>query len=105
MTGTPLGVVRGISYGLFGKPDEFVEAARSLGAGLVRGYVYWGQVEPEPGRYEWDAVDALVSQVDGVDLWITLCSSSPWATRQPTSFLPPSPARDPAAYAEFVRRV
>src|SRR5262249_3423056 len=34
-----------------------------------------------------------------------LCSSSRWGTRQPTDFLPPSPARDQQAYGEFVRRL
>ena len=104
--GIRLGVVRGISYGLFGPPGEFVPQARSLGAGLVRAYVFWGQVEPEPGRYRWDVVDALLAQLDGdEEVWITLCSSSPWATRQPTDFLPPSPARDQDAYARFVRQI
>jgi hypothetical protein len=101
-----MGVVRGISYGLFGKPDEFVPQARALGAGLIRAYVYWAQVEPEPGRYEWDTVDALLGQLDGdTEVWITVCSSSPWATRQPTNFLPPSPAHDTGAYAAFVERL
>jgi len=104
--GIRLGIVRGISYGLFGKPDEFVPQARSLGAQLVRAYVYWGQVEPELGRYTWETVDALLDQLDGdEEVWITLCSSSPWATRQPTDFLPPSPAHDLNAYGEFVRQV
>jgi hypothetical protein len=104
--GIRLGVVRGISYGLFGPPGEFVPQARSLGAGLVRAYVFWGQVEPEPGRYRWDVLDALLAQLDGdEEVWITLCSSSPWATRQPTDFLPPSPARDQGAYARFVRQI
>ena len=44
-------MVRGISYGLFGPPGEFVPQARALGAGLVRAYLYWSQVEPEPGHY------------------------------------------------------
>ncbi len=44
--GIRLGIVRGISYGLFGKPDEFMPELRSLGASLVRVYVYWSQVEP-----------------------------------------------------------
>src|SRR5262249_14147667 len=57
LDGIRLGVVRGISYGLFAKPDEFGPAARGLGAGLVRAYVYWAQVEPEPGRYVFDTVD------------------------------------------------
>ena len=104
--GIRLGVVRGISYGLFGPPGEFVPQARALGAGLVRAYLFWSQVEPEPGHYRWDTVDALLGQLSGdEELWITLCSSSPWGTRQPTDFLPPSPALDQRAYAEFVRQV
>jgi hypothetical protein len=104
--GIRLGVVRGISYGLFGAPGEFVPQSRELGAGLVRAYLYWGQVEPEPGRYTWDVVDILLDQLSGAEeVWITLCSSSPWATRQPTDFLPPSPARDQQAYGEFVGRL
>ena len=101
-----LGVVRGISYGLFGPPGEFVPQARALGAGLVRAYLYWSQIEPEPGQFRWDTVDALLGQLTGdEELWITLCSSSPWGTRQPTDFLPPSPALDQRAYAGFVREV
>src|SRR5215813_3272317 len=104
--GLRLGVVRGISYGLFGPPGEFGPQARALGAGLVRAYLYWSQVEPEPGQYRWDTVDALLGQVDDdTELWITLCSSSRWGTRQPTDFLPPSPALDQDAYAAFVRQV
>ena len=92
LAGIRLGVVRGISYGLFAKPDEFVPQARALGAGLIRAYVYWAQVEPEPGRYVWDTVDALLAQLDGdEEVWITVCSSSTWATRESTNFLPPSP--------------
>ena len=56
--GIRLGVVRGISYGLFGPPGEFVPQARALGAGLIRAYLYWSQVEPEPGQFRWDTVDA-----------------------------------------------
>ncbi|GAA4262617.1 hypothetical protein [Dactylosporangium darangshiense] len=97
-----LGVVRGVSYGLFGPPGEFVPQARELGAGLVRAYLYWSQLEPEPGRFTWDAADALLTQLDGdTEVWLTVCSSSPWATRQPATFLPPSPAKDPDDYARF----
>ena len=55
--------MRGISYGLFGSPGEFGPQARELGAGLVRAYLYWGQIEPEPGRYAWPTVDALLDQL------------------------------------------
>lgn len=101
-----LGIVRGISYGLFKEPDEFVPQARALGAGLVRAYLYWGQVEPRPGEYDFHVVDALLAQLDGdVQVWLTVCSSSSWATRQSSDFLPPSPANDIGQYREFVRRL
>jgi hypothetical protein len=104
--GVRLGVVRGISYGLFGKPDQFVPQARALGANLLRVYVYWSQVEPEPGRFVFDAVDAFLEQLDGSEeVWVTVCSSSPWATRQATEFIPPSPAKDLDAYHRFVDRL
>ncbi|MDX3234549.1 hypothetical protein PV392_02360 [Streptomyces sp. ME03-5709C] len=101
--GIRLGVVRGISYGVFGAPDSFVPEARKLGATLVRVFLYWGQVEPEPGRYDWSVVDAVLGQLDpAAELWVTVCSSSPWATRHPAGFLPSSPALDPAGYERFV---
>ncbi|HEX8133268.1 MAG TPA: hypothetical protein VF880_07545 [Actinomycetes bacterium] len=104
--GVRLGIVRSISYGLFGKPDTFVPQLRELGATLVRVYFFWSQVEPEPGRYTFDAVDAFLEQLDGSEeVWVTVCSSSRWATRQPTEFLPPSPAKDLDAYRRFVDRL
>ena len=104
--GVRLGIVRSISYGLFGKPDQFVPQLRELGGTLVRVYFYWSQVEPEPGRYTFEAVDAFLDQLDGSEeVWVTVCSSSRWATRQATDFLPPSPAKDPGAYHRFVDRL
>ncbi|MEU6419505.1 hypothetical protein [Streptomyces spiralis] len=104
--GIRLGICRGISYGLFGAPDAFVPQIRALGGTLVRVYVYWGQVEPQPGRYDWTAVDAVLDQLDpAAETWITVCSSSPWATRTPSKFLPSSPANDSAHYARFIDRL
>lgn len=103
-TETKLGIVRGISYGLFGPADEFMPQLRELGARLVRVYVYWDQVEPRPGEYGWDVVDAFLDQMAGTEeVWVTVCSSSTWATRTPTNFLPPSPANDVDTYTAFVR--
>ena len=100
---TTFGIVRGISYGLFGQPDDWVAQARELGATLIRLYVYWSQVEPRPGEYDWQVVDRLIAQLEPDDqVWITVCSSSPWGTRVPTDFQPPSPALDDDAYERFV---
>jgi hypothetical protein len=104
--GIRLGIVRGISYGMFGEPDSFVPEIRKLGGGLVRVYVYWGQVEPEPGRFDWTVVDAILDQLDpAAETWVTVCSSSPWATRQPSGFLPSSPAKNVDQYGRFVREL
>ncbi|MFJ4985783.1 hypothetical protein ACIP9H_18525 [Streptomyces sp. NPDC088732] len=104
--GIRLGIARGIGYGLFGAPDGFVPQARGLGAGLVRVYVHWGRVEPEPDREDWTVVDAILAQLDPTaEVWITVCSSSPWATRRPTGFLPSSPAHDIRRYEAFVSRL
>jgi hypothetical protein len=106
--GIRFGVIRGVTYGLFRPPDPFVPQARALGAGVVRVYLYWSQIEPEPGRFAWEVVDSLLAGLDGdpdLEVWVTVCSSSPWGTRRATDFLPPSPPRDLAAYAAFVRRL
>jgi Beta-galactosidase len=104
--GIRLGIVRGISYGLFGKPDAFMPRLRELGATLVRIYFYWSQVEPEPGYYTFEILDAFLDQLDGTEeVWVTVCSSSRWATQQATDFVPPSPAKDLGAYYQFVHRL
>jgi len=98
-----LGIVRGISFGVFGPPDVFMPQVRALGAGLARVYLTWNQVEPAAGHYDWRVVDALLGQVEpGDEIWVTVVSSSRWATRQASDFLPASPANDLSAYLRFV---
>lgn len=102
-SGIRVGIARGITYGLFGPPDAVIAPSRDLGAGLVRLYVYWSQVQPEPERWDWRIVDAFLDQLTGdEEVWVTVCSSSLWATSQPTDFLPPSPAKDDDAFHRFV---
>ncbi|PYC63450.1 hypothetical protein C7C45_31930 [Micromonospora arborensis] len=104
--GLRLGVVRGITYGVYGEPERFVPQIRDLNGSLVRVYVYWSQIEPAPGQWNFGVVDALLAQLDGTEeVWVTVCSSSPWATRVPTRVLPPSPAKDVRRYEDFVRRL
>lgn len=101
--GMKLGIVRGISFGVFGPPDVFMPQIRALGAGLARLYITWNEVEPEPGRHDWRVVDALLGQLEsGDEIWVTVVSSSRWATQQATDFLPASPANDLSAYLRFV---
>jgi hypothetical protein len=102
--GFRFGVVRGVSYGLFGAPDRFVQQAGALGASVVRIYIYWSQVEPEEGSVDLSVVDHLIEQLTepGPELWVTVCSASPWGTQVPTTFQPQSPPRDLARYRRFL---
>lgn len=104
LPGIRLGLCRGVGYGLLDRAEPIMPAIRSLGARLVRVNLYWSQIEPEPGRFTWDTVDTLLEQLDGdEEVWVTVCSSSPWATRHTTRFLPSSPAVELADYRRFVR--
>ncbi|WP_433435000.1 hypothetical protein [Nonomuraea sp. CA-141351] len=97
------GLNRGFTYGLFGDPDPFMTHARDLGSRFIRVNLFWSQLEPEPGDFDWKAADAFFDQLqDGDEAWVTVCSSSTWATRRPTRFLPSSPSTDPARYHAFV---
>ena len=104
LSGIRLGIARGVSYGLFGPPERIVAPIRDLGGSLLRAFVYWNQVEPRPGQFDWTSVDALIEQLTGEEeLWITVCSSSRWGTRVASDFLPSSPASDDDGYYRFLR--
>jgi hypothetical protein len=61
----------------------------------VRLYIYWSQVQPEPEEWDWTVVDSFLAQLTGAEeVWVTVCSSSQWATDEPSDFLPSSPAND-----------
>ena len=102
--GTLFGIVRGPLYGHLGiKADVFMPQVHQVGAHLVRLFLFWDQIEPERGRFIWDAVDTLLEQLGPSDeVWITLNTSSQWATRHATTFQPPSPALHPKEFEHFV---
>lgn len=101
---SPFGIVRGFLYGHMGmKADVFMPQVHQLGATLVRLFLFWGQVEPQRGHFVWDAVDTLLEQLGPSDeAWVTLNSSSLWATQHATNLQPPSPALHPDEYYHFV---
>ncbi|KDN21992.1 glycoside hydrolase family protein [Amycolatopsis rifamycinica] len=99
-----LGVSRGLTYGIHTEPEVFMPVVRELGARTIRVYLYWSQIEPEPDRFTWAAVDAMLAQMtDADEVWVTVYTTSTWATRHPNPTLPASPARDPARYRRFLR--
>jgi hypothetical protein len=65
--------------------------------------LYWNQIQPTPDEFNWNAVDAFVTQLEpGDDAWIVLSSSSSWATRKSSVLIPASPALDMDVYYQFV---
>src|SRR5215470_10198338 len=82
---SPFGIAWGMLYGIpDGQRHAFMPELRRLGAGFTRVNLFWSQLEPEPGRYRWDDLDALLAQTRSPDgLIVTLYGASPWATRTP----------------------
>src|SRR6185369_10299890 len=84
-------------------PETFLPELRSLGAGWTKVYLFWNQLEPEKGKYDWTALDAFAGQLDDPDEGlVALFSASQWATRTPVPLLPPSPAKNLDDYYRFV---
>ncbi|HEY4248244.1 MAG TPA: hypothetical protein VGM64_15450 [Lacunisphaera sp.] len=104
LPGSPLGIAWFILYGHMGVPAvTFMPPLRDLGAGFSKVYLFWQQIEPEKGHFDWTAPDAFVAQLHSPDEGlISLFSSSQWAVKHPSSLLPPSPAKDLKDYYNFV---
>jgi hypothetical protein len=105
LPGSPFGVGWGFMYGYQDFPAlPYLPELREVGGGLTKVYLFWQQVEPEKGRYDWQAVDAFINQLttpeEGL---IALFSSSLWAVQRPAGLLPPSPAIVLEDYYRFVR--
>jgi hypothetical protein len=107
MPGSPFGIAWGFLYGYCGtKAEVFMPELRKLDAGFTKLYLFWNQIEPEKGRYEWDAVDTFLKQLNSPEeALISIWSSSTWATRRSTAALPPSPAKDLDNYYRFVHQL
>lgn len=71
-------------------PRHYREATE-VGVGTVRLGVFWSQLEPSAGRYDWSDLDSRIVELQrlGADPFITLYSDARWATR-PTD----APARN-----------
>jgi hypothetical protein len=104
MPGSPIGAGWFFIYGYQQVPAvTYLPALRELGGGVTKVYLFWNQIEPEQGQYDWAAVDAFVNQLQSPEEGlIALFSSSEWATRQTAALLPPSPAKNLDDYYRFV---
>jgi hypothetical protein len=99
---------RPVPAGFFGVvPDAALSAGdwTKLGAlGLSdRFQVIWAEVEPEPGRYEWSTVDAIVGEAatHGVQLMPEIYGSPGWVAPEPAR--PPLGTAQRSAWTQFLR--
>lgn len=104
LAGPTFGVAWGFLYGVPGRDaPRFMPTLRQLGGGCAKLHLFWSQIEPEKGQFDWHAVDTFLDQLQSPDeALITLFSSSTWATRRQSPVLPPSPASELDDYARFV---
>jgi hypothetical protein len=104
LPGSRFGIAVGFPYGYQGAPaHSFMPHIRSLGGGFTKVYLFWNQVEPEKGRYDWTTVDTVLAQLRSPEeALVSVFSSSTWATKKASAVLPPSPAKDPDDYYRFV---
>ena len=103
--GSPLGVAWGFVYGYLNvKPEQFMPQLRQIGGGFTKVGLFWNQIEPQKGRYDWTAVDAFVDQLSSPDEGlIAIVSSSQWAVERPSALFPPAPAKNLEDYHRFIR--
>ncbi|PTY05689.1 hypothetical protein DB347_15085 [Opitutaceae bacterium EW11] len=82
-------------YGYCGLPAvRFFPEVRRLGGRFTKVYLFWQQLEPERGQYNWSALDAFAAQLEEPDQGlVSLFSASRWATQKSSAMLPPSPAK------------
>src|SRR3569833_1960382 len=91
-------------YGYSGIPAAtYLPALRDLGGSFTKVYLFWQQLEPEKGRYDWSALDAFAEQLASPEEGLaSIFSTSQWATERAAVMLPPSPAKDLREYYLFV---
>ncbi len=82
--GSPLFVVGAQSRNSSGYNDAESDAAfravKALHGNTLEIPVYWGQLEPEEGRFDFAAVDALIAARAATDYGLSCCGLPPGRT-------------------------
>lgn len=83
----------------------YLDAALDLGGVMIRRDFLWAQIEPERGRFTWDAYDTLVAEANarGVRLLGLLAYGAPWASSKTVGGRDTFPPDDPDDFASFAR--
>ena len=103
-TNARLGIGWAFLYGYQGvAAEKYLPEVRNLGGGFTKVYLIWNQIEPAQGHYDWSATDAFVDQLKAPEEGLlAIYSSSTWATVQPSTMIPASPAKNLDDYYRFI---
>lgn len=101
---SPFGVAWSFLYGYFGVPAaNYSTQLKEVGAGFTKVYLFWNQLEPKKGNFDWTALDAFADQLPSPDAGlVAVFSSSQWGSGKPSAMLPPSAAKNPDDYYRFI---
>jgi hypothetical protein len=101
---SPFGAAWAFLYGYSGVPAaNYATQLKEIGAGFTKVYLFWNQLEPSKGRFDWTALDAFANQLPTPDAGlVAIFSASQWGSEKPSAMLPPSAAKNPDDYYRFV---
>ena len=88
-----------------GDPGPDLERLHDAGVTWIREDFLWDAIEPQQGRFDWRATDALMAAAaeHELDVLAILGYSARWASSDRGDVH--APPRDPAAYAAYARAV
>jgi hypothetical protein len=80
--------------------DKVIAAVRDLNFDWLKQEIRWAQIEPAKGKYDWDALDAIVeaSREAGIKVLLTIVDAPAWARGGEPGVDPPTDARDLAEF-------
>lgn len=103
MAGPQIGVAWGFLYGIDNPPEIFLPQLKKVNVHLTKLYLFWQQLEPTKGNYNWGVVDAFLNQLHSTDeALISIFSTSTWATKLSSPTIPASIAKSPDDYYHFI---
>lgn len=74
----------------------------------IRQFVYWDQIEPAMGEYQWDSLDAVFRALErypSLSLLPVIFNTPAWARADSQMESPTTPPRNPNDFAEFAAQV
>jgi hypothetical protein len=109
LSGSPFGLFYGLTpTGARPTAQYMVD----LGAEWSRQTMFWNQIEPAPGRFQWALLDGAAAIVDRaagdghqINLMVTLRTASSWAGSTSVQGHAAAPPKDVHDYYEFVNAV